>query len=129
MTGVQTCALPICNYSISNRSKGRFNDTLALLESVKENDAEAKVIWERSVKALAVAIASISNILSPEKIILAGGITKAGDLLMQPLRTFMDEFEWRAGGNQMKIELATFSDKAGAIGAAAFALSNLKKME
>ncbi len=133
--GPDICGMPgsleeaIGNYSISNRSRGRFNDTLALLASVMQNDVEATVIWERSVKALAVSLASISNILSPEKIILAGGITKAGDLLMQPLRTFMDEFEWRAGGNQMKIELATFSDKAGAIGAAAFALTNLKKVE
>lgn len=126
------CGMPgsleeaIGNYSISKRSKGRFIDTLALLESVKKNDADAKAIWEKSIKALAVSIASISNILSPDKVILAGGITKAGDVLMDPLRTFMDQYEWRAGGNQLKIEIATFSDKAGAIGAAAFALSNIK---
>jgi hypothetical protein len=42
---------------------------------------------------------------------------------MEPLLNYMDQFEWRAGGNQLKIELATFSDKAGAIGAAAYALS------
>ena len=126
------CGMPgsleeaIGNYSISNRSKGRFIDTLALLESVKKNDADAKAIWEKSIKSLAVGIASISNILSPEKVILAGGITKAGDVLMDPLLTFMNQYEWRAGGNQLKIEIATFSDKAGAIGAAAFALSNIK---
>ena len=126
------CGMPgsleeaIGNYSISKRSKGRFIDTLALLESVKKNDADAKAIWEKSIKSLAVSIASISNILSPDKVILAGGITKAGDVLMDPLRTFMDQYEWRAGGNQLKIEIATFSDKAGAIGAAAFALSNIK---
>jgi len=36
----------IGNYSISKRSKGRFTDTLALLESVKKNDADAKAIWD-----------------------------------------------------------------------------------
>lgn len=129
------CGMPgsleeaIGNYSISKRSNGKFNDTLELLESLKNNNSEAKEIWEKSVKALAVSIASISNILSPEKVILAGGITKAGGVLMDPLRTFMDQFEWRAGGNQLKIEIANFSDKAGAIGAAAFALSNLKQQK
>lgn len=126
------CGMPgsleeaIGNYSISKRSNGRFTDTLELLESLKNHDLIAKEIWEKSIKALAVGIASISNILSPEKVILAGGITNAGDILMNPLRTFMDQYEWRAGGNQIKIELATFSDKAGAIGAAAYALSNIK---
>lgn len=126
------CGMPgsleeaIGNYSISKRSNGRFTDTLELLESLKNHDPIAKEIWEKSIKALAVGIASISNILSPEKVILAGGITNAGDVLMRPLRTFMDQYEWRAGGNQIKIELATFSDKAGAIGAAAYALSNIK---
>lgn len=126
------CGMPgsleeaIGNYAVSKRSKGRFNDTLELLDAVKNNHPEATVIWEKSVKALAVCMASISNILSPEKVILAGGITKAGDVLMRPLRKFMDQYEWRAGGNQIKIETATYSDKAGAIGAAAFALSTLK---
>lgn len=126
------CGMPgsleeaIGNYSISKRSNGRYHDTVELLEALNNHEPIAKEIWEKSVKALAVGIASISNILSPEKIILAGGITKAGDVLMRPLRTFMDQYEWRAGGNQIKIELATFSDKAGAIGAAAYALSNIK---
>ncbi|MEY3922278.1 MAG: hypothetical protein RL634_2039 [Bacteroidota bacterium] len=126
------CGMPgsleeaIGNYSISKRSNGKFHDTLELLESLKNNNSEAKEIWDKSVKSLAVSIASISNILSPEKVILAGGITKAGDVLMHPLRTFMDQYEWRAGGKQLNIEIATFSDKAGAIGAAAFALSNIK---
>lgn len=123
------CGMPgsleeaIGNYSIAKRSNGKFNDTLALIEAMGENDPSARAIWHTSIKALAVSICSISNILSPEKVVLAGGITKAGDLLMEPLRTFMDSFEWRPGGKRMTIELATFSDKAGAIGAAAFALN------
>lgn len=123
------CGMPgsleeaIGNYSIAKRSNGKFGDTLEVLKAIEKNDRDAQKIWEKSIKALAVSIASLSNILSPEKVILAGGITKAGNNLMEPLLNYMDQFEWRAGGNQLKIELATFSDKAGAIGAAAYALS------
>jgi len=126
------CGMPgsleeaIGNYSVAKRSNGKFNDTLELIQAMKNNDPIAIEIWHKSVKALAISISSISNIISPEKIILAGGITKAGDALMSPLRTFMDQFEWRPGGKQVKIDLATFSDKAGAIGAAAFALEKTK---
>ena len=125
------CGMPgsleeaIGNYSIAKRSNGKFGDTLEVLKAIEKNDRDAQKIWEKSIKALAVSIASLSNILSPEKVILAGGITKAGNNLMEPLLKYMDQFEWRAGGNQLKIELATFSDKAGAIGAAAYALSKI----
>jgi glucokinase len=126
------CGMPgsleeaIGNYSVAKRSNRKFNDTLELIQAMKNNDPIAIEIWHKSVKALAISISSISNIISPEKIVLAGGITKAGDALMSPLRTFMDQFEWRPGGKQVKIDLATFSDKAGAIGAAAFALEKTK---
>ena len=126
------CGMPgsleeaIGNYSVAKRSNGKFNDTLELIQAMKNNDPIAIEIWHKSVKALAISISSISNIISPEKIVLAGGITKAGDALMSPLRKFMDQFEWRPGGKQVKIDLATFSDKAGAIGAAAFALEKTK---
>ena len=127
------CGMPgsleeaIGNYSVLKRSNGKFNDTLEVLQALHHNDQTAIDVWEKSIKALAVGISSIGNILSPEKVILAGGITKAGDKLMSPLRKFMDQYEWRAGGTKMEIEMAAFSDKAGAIGAAAFALSNSTK--
>jgi glucokinase len=86
-------------------------------------DENAHAIWMKSVRSLAIAIASIGNILSPEKIILGGGITKAGILLTDPLKEFLSSFEWKAGGSGMDIEIAHFGEQAGAIGAAAFALS------
>jgi glucokinase len=77
------------------------------------------------VRRLAVSIASFINILSPEVVILGGGISKAGDLLLEPLRTFMKEYEWCPGQPPTPIVFAQFSDLAGAMGAAAFAYSKL----
>jgi len=120
------CGMPgsleeaIGNYSINKRSNGKFNDTAELIEAMKNGDSFAHDIWLKSIKALAVAIASLGNILSPEKIILAGGITKAGSILTDPLEKFINEYEWRIGENRMQIEIAKFGEQAGAIGAAAF---------
>jgi hypothetical protein len=63
---------------------------------------------------------TVGNILSPEKIILAGGITKAGSILTDPLEKLINEYEWRIGENRMQIEIAHFGEQSGAIGAAAF---------
>ena len=120
------CGMPgsleeaIGNYSINKRSHGKFRDTAELIEAMKNHDSFAHDIWLKSIKALAVAIASLGNILSPEKIILAGGITRAGSILTDPLEKFINEYEWRIGENRMQIEIAHFGEQSGAIGAAAF---------
>jgi glucokinase len=123
------CGMPgsleeaIGNYSIEKRSNGLFKSTSQLIAAVEMNDENAKTIWLKSVRSLAIAIASIGNILSPEKIVLGGGITKAGIILTNPLKEFLSPFEWKAGGSRMDVEVAHFGEQAGAIGAAAFALS------
>ncbi|GAB2785626.1 glucokinase [Rhabdobacter roseus] len=111
----------IGNYSVARRSHGRFSSTWELVEAYRRGDPLASYVWLSSVKALAVAIASLSNALSPERVILAGGITLADDALFEPLRAFLDVYEWRPGGIQTEVVQAQFGDMAGAIGAAGFA--------
>ena len=129
------CGMPgsleeaIGNYSIEKRSNGLFKSTADLIAAIEMNDENAQKIWLKSVRSLAIAIASIGNILSPEKIILGGGITKAGILLTNPLKEFLSSFEWKAGGNGMDIEIAQFGEQSGALGAAAFALSAKEYIE
>jgi glucokinase len=83
-------------------------------------------LWLSSVRKLAVSIASAINILSPEAVIIGGGIAQANDALMKPLQEFLELYEWRPGGKKTALKLAQFSDLAGAIGAAGFALSKTK---
>lgn len=113
----------IGNCTIQKRSHGKFKDTHALLEAYRQGDHFARTIWLTSVKKLAIGIACVTNVLSPEIIILAGGITEAGNDLFEPLDHFMSLYEWRAGGNRTTIIKSQFGDMAGAIGAACFALT------
>ncbi len=111
----------IGNVTIEKRSGGKFSSTNELLSSCRSGDEFAKNVWFLSVKKLAIGLASVTNILSPEMIILGGGITEAGKELFEPLEEFMSEYEWRAGGNRTKIVKAHFGDIAGAMGAACYA--------
>lgn len=113
----------IGNYSVSKRSKGRFNSTWGLVEAYRQGDTWATFVWLSSLQKLAVALSSLINALSPDIIVLAGGITLADDALFEPLRQLMDLYEWRPDGKQTPIVPAHFGDMAGAIGAAGFALS------
>ena len=112
----------IGNCTIEKRSQGRFTSTQSLLDAANGGDSEAAEIWLKSVRQLAIGLASVTNILSPEVIVLGGGITEAGNALFEPLEQFMAQYEWRAGGNRSRIVKASYGDMAGAIGAASFAM-------
>lgn len=109
------------NCTIEKRSNGRFKDTDELVQAHRKGDVFATEVWLKSVDKLAVALGSLTNILSPETIILGGGITEANDELFKPLEELMAKYEWRTAGNRTKIVKAQFGDLAGAVGAASFA--------
>ncbi|TDU64049.1 glucokinase [Prosthecobacter fusiformis] len=107
----------IGNKTIQERGEGRYATTLALLEAVATGDEHAVKVWLESLRHLGAALGSLINVLDPELIILGGGIaTGAGDRLLKPLSVFLDEYEWRPGGKQVRLALASLGDEAGAYG-------------
>jgi glucokinase len=108
----------IGNCSIRGRSQGRFSSTHELVAAHLAGDAEATGLWLRSVRALGCAIASFVNILDPEAVVIGGGIARAGEALLQPLRAVLEEVEWRPGGHTVQLRLAQLGEHAGAVGAA-----------
>ena len=112
----------IGNCTIEKRSNGKFSSTHELLQAYKNGDELAKQVWLTSVKKLAIGLASASNLISPDTIVVGGGIAEANDDLFIPLNKWFDQFEWQPGGIRPKIIKAVHGDMAGAIGAACFAL-------
>jgi glucokinase len=113
----------IGNCTIEKRSNGKFASTHELLNAYKKGDEFAKQVWLTSVKKLAIGLASASNFISPDTIVIGGGIAEANDDLFIPLNKWFDEFEWQPGGIRPQIVKAIQGDLAGAIGAACFALN------
>lgn len=113
------------NFSIAERTEGKFKSVQELVRAYESGDEEATKYWLTSVQKLAVGIASLTNILSPQCIVLGGGIAAgAGDALFEPLKRYMAKYEWRPGGHQVQIKQAELGSYAGAIGAAFFATYN-----
>lgn len=116
----------IGNHNIRERSGGRFETTHDLVRAAAEGDPFAIGIWGRSVRALAAAIASLGNVLDPEVVILGGGIARSGAHLLEPLQAHLDRWEWRPGGQSMRLVSAALGEWAGAYGAAAHAAAGVR---
>lgn len=108
----------IGNHNVSERTGGRFATTLDLIRAHEAGDAAATEVWLRSVRALAAAITSFTNVLDPERVVVGGGIAACGDTLFHPLRQWLSEWEWRVGSPPVEIVPAQLGDRAGAVGAA-----------
>lgn len=106
------------NHNITARSGGRFATTHDLIRAHEAGDPDATTVWRASVKALAAAIATLTNVLDPEVIILGGGIARSGEALFRPLREWVDRFEWKVCGHEVRLVPAELGDLAGAYGAA-----------
>ena len=87
-------------------------------------DPLATEIVVRAGRHLGVALASLANIFDPDVIVIGGGVSIVGDLMLDPAR---EELQSRAlrPMNRTPVKLAELGPDAGMIGAAAMALIEL----
>ncbi|XVV06467.1 ROK family protein [Actinosynnema sp. CA-248983] len=64
---------------------GTHAEAVDVARLVSEQDAEARRVWDDAVDALAVALAWTASVLAPEVVVVGGGLSAAGDLLLRPL--------------------------------------------
>jgi glucokinase len=89
-------------------------------ELVKSGDAVAARVWDDATGALADALLTVSTLLDPESIVLGGGLSHAGDLLLGPLRQRLADLS--SPFSFPPLVHASLGDEAGCMGAALYAL-------
>lgn len=67
---------------------------------------------------LGYAMVSFINIFNPDIILLSGGVSNLGDLLINPIRKIVDTYAL-PGGRDVKITRAALGEQAGVVGASA----------
>lgn len=106
-TGVRLTALELLTNSntpsvLRNLSQDQI-DSKAVYDAAIEGDELAKEIFEYTGKILGMALANFVMFSSPEAIILFGGLTKSGELILKPTREHMEANLIQIFQNKVKI--------------------------
>jgi glucokinase len=65
-------------------------DALAVQRLMEAGDRLAQAIWNDAVRALGQGIVTAMRMLDPERVVIGGGLGKAGPALLEPLAAYLD---------------------------------------
>ncbi len=86
-------------------------------EAAKQGDPVAKRIFTIMGEYIGIGLASVVNLLNPEKIIIGGGVAAAGDILLNPIKENLIKRAMPIAGSAVEIVPAQLGNSAGVIGA------------
>jgi glucokinase len=98
---------------------------LMLQEAAYENDSFALAETDRIAKSFSIGLANVITLVSPECIVIGGGVAKMGKPLLEPIRRYTDELVFISSKGRYSIHPSTFGDTAVLIGAVVFATRTL----
>jgi glucokinase len=107
------------------RRTGRETTADAVAALVAEGDPDAGAVWAETIGRLGFALSVVIALAAPEVIVIGGGLSRAGDLLLTPLAADIDRrltFHRRP-----RLTTARFADEAGCVGAGLWALDLLER--
>ncbi len=87
--------------------------------AIQERDPGALALLTELGTVLGRALASLVAVLDPELVVIGGGVSAAGDLLLEPIRkAYLEHLPARGFRPELRIEAATLVNDAGVVGAA-----------
>ncbi|WP_318508416.1 ROK family glucokinase [Bacillus sp. T3] len=88
-----------------------------VFDAARQGDAIAQQVIDEVSYYLGLALANVANTLNPEKIVLGGGVSKARDILLNPVKEYFQKYSFPRVAQSTRLVLATLGNDAGVIGA------------
>ncbi|CDQ17994.1 glucokinase [Halobacillus karajensis] len=89
-----------------------------VFEASKAGDEAAKQVINEVTDVLGMAIANMAIAINPEKIVIGGGVSKAGDWLLEPLEKSYRKYALSRTAEASTFGIAELGNDAGVIGGA-----------
>lgn len=100
------------------RAAGQLSGT-EVYQAIQERDPGALELLSELGSWIGQAIGSLVAVLDPEIVVIGGGVSAAGDLLLNPIReAYLEHLPARGFRPELKIVAAEFVNDAGVVGAA-----------
>ena len=96
-----------------------------LSQAADQGDVLSQDIWRETGEYVGSALITAINLLAPEVIAVGGGVAKAGDKLLQPMRAWVDRHAIPVLAKACRIVPASLGNDAGVVGAACLAMQSL----
>jgi len=87
-------------------------------EALLRGDRYAQGVMAETAKILGTGLANLVNVFNPDRIVIVGGVTRAGDHLLGPLRSEVRRRAFRSAVDACTIVPGALPETAGVIGAA-----------
>jgi predicted NBD/HSP70 family sugar kinase len=100
--------------------KGKIDDITLdiIIESAKEGDSVAQHLIEDAGVNLGIRVAYLINLFNPEVVVIGGGVEKAGELLLNPVKKTVKKFAFEEPASIVKIVPSILGENAVSLGAA-----------
>jgi glucokinase len=98
-------------------AEGKTVDARLAVELAANGPGDARDVLDHVGLHLGVGIASFVNIFNPELVVIGGGFSRAGDLLLEPARKVVRERALSPARDEVRIVPALLGVEAGLIGA------------
>ena len=92
-----------------------------IFDAAKESDEAALAILARVYRYMGLFLANVCSTVNPEVVVIGGGVSKAGDILVTGVEPYFHKHVFHAAGN-VKFTIASLGNDAGAYGAFKLAL-------
>ncbi|MEH7155743.1 ROK family glucokinase [Neobacillus drentensis] len=97
-----------------------------VFDYAKRGDKLALIVVDKFYFYLGLACANIGNILNPETIVIGGGVSAAGDILLAGVEEYFRKFAFPTVRTSTTLKLAQLGNDAGVIGAASLVKQSSK---
>ena len=99
--------------------------TEVVIEAAKQDDEIATDIVRNAGMNLGVRIAYLVNLFNPEVVVVGGGVEKAGELILGPIRETVKKLAFSEQAGAVKIITSALGEDAVSLGAASLAVREI----
>ena len=99
----------------------------AVSNAAEQGDKLAKELIARTGYYVGVGLVNLINIFNPELIVIGGGLSNIGDMLLKPAFKVAGERAYKEAFQAVRFASAGLGRNSGVLGAAAYALQEIKK--